>query len=89
MLTQTSDLITSDLTTHTAERDGPVWRLSFLPGRVWTRAQAEARMCVADVVSGPRVGAWEGHWVALWALTLGELVAAVRHPTHETTRRPS
>jgi hypothetical protein len=91
MLTQTNDTITSDVTTHTAQRDGPVWRLSFLPGREWSRAQAEAGMCVADTVACGQVGGvWEGHWVAQWALALGEpvsaLVAAVRRPPHEATR---
>jgi hypothetical protein len=92
-LTQTRGPITSDVTPHTAQRRGRKWWLSFMPGREWARAQADAGMQLAATVSGPRFGAWEAHWIAGWARTVGEpvsaLVASASQPVHETSRRSS
>ena len=53
-LTVTGHLICSLATAHTAELDGQAgadaWRVSWLPGRVLTRAQAVAAMEPAEAV---------------------------------------
>ena len=79
--TETGDRLTSDRTSHTAERTHGGWRLSYLPDRNLTEAQALAGMYLADVIADPLTG-WEHRWVQEWAEKLGssvhELTAAVR-----------
>ncbi|WP_174553630.1 hypothetical protein [Nocardia arizonensis] len=46
--------MTSDISPETARRDSGAWRLSWLPDRALTRAQARAGMDVDELLSDPR-----------------------------------
>jgi hypothetical protein len=91
MLTLTRDRITSDVTSHYAERDvsGGGWRLSFLSGH-WTENQALAGMRLADAVAEPLEGGGVPTWIAGFAGILDEpveeLVAAAQRPPEDAQR---
>lgn len=88
MLTLTNDLITSDVTPHTAERTETGWRVSFLPGEHWTRDQAAVAMELADTVCGPGgdygwITGWASSWAARLGLSTGRLIDAAKRPPRE------
>ena len=60
--TVTDRLLCSTDTSHTSERSGSGWTVTWLPGRVLTPSQAEAAMNIAEELGTiPACPQWKWH----------------------------
>jgi ribosomal protein L37AE/L43A len=96
--TVTDTLIRSPCTAHTAELSGNGWTVTWLPGRILTRSQAEAAMNIAEELGAIPAGAdpedddvlWDciNGWAADLGLSGRDAVARVSEPPDERRAIP-
>jgi hypothetical protein len=97
--TVTDKLIWSSCTPHTAALAGNGWTVTWLPGRVLTRSQAEAAMAIAEEVGTIPAGAdpeayndvvWDciNGWASRLGLSGRDAVARVSEPLDERRAIP-